>query len=115
VAGSCGYDNEPSGSRKSGEFLDKFNILLASQEGLYSMELVSLLSVMTGLKPGEPHSILGRDTGLSLCHNVRTGSGLSPSLLSSGYRGSLLGGTEQLENKADHMPSSNCESKNACS
>jgi hypothetical protein len=36
VAGSCEHGNEPSGSIKCGEFL-----VLASQEGLRSMELVS--------------------------------------------------------------------------
>jgi hypothetical protein len=38
MAGSCECGNEPSGSIKCGEFLDD---LLASQEGLWSMELVS--------------------------------------------------------------------------
>jgi hypothetical protein len=41
VAGSCEYNNEPLGSIKYGEFLDWLSILLASQKGLYSMELVS--------------------------------------------------------------------------
>jgi hypothetical protein len=39
VAGSCEYGDEPSGSIKYGEFLDKLSIVLASQEGLYSMEI----------------------------------------------------------------------------
>jgi hypothetical protein len=41
VAGSCEHGNEPSGSIKCGEFLDWLSILLASQEGLCFMELVS--------------------------------------------------------------------------
>jgi hypothetical protein len=41
VAGSCEHGNEPSGSIKCGEFLDYLSLLLASQEGLCSMELVS--------------------------------------------------------------------------
>jgi hypothetical protein len=41
VAGSCEHGNEPSGSIKCVEFLDYLNVLLASQEGLCSMELVS--------------------------------------------------------------------------
>jgi hypothetical protein len=41
VAGSCENGNEPSGSIKCGEFLDYLSVLLASQEGLCSMELVS--------------------------------------------------------------------------
>jgi hypothetical protein len=41
VAGSCGHGDELSGSIKCGEFLDQLSILLASQEGLCSMELVS--------------------------------------------------------------------------
>jgi len=41
VAGCCKCGNEPSGSIKSGEFLED---LLASQEGLCSMEL-NLVSV----------------------------------------------------------------------
>jgi hypothetical protein len=41
VAGSCEHGNEPSGSIKCGEILDKLSVLLASQEGLCSMELVS--------------------------------------------------------------------------
>jgi len=39
VAGSCEHCNEPSGSIEGGEFRDKLS-LLASQEGLCSMELV---------------------------------------------------------------------------
>jgi hypothetical protein len=41
VAGSCEHGNEPSGFIKCGEFLDLLSVLLASQQGLYSMELVS--------------------------------------------------------------------------
>jgi hypothetical protein len=41
VTGSCEDGNEPSGSIKCGEFLDYLNVLLASEEGLCSMELVS--------------------------------------------------------------------------
>jgi hypothetical protein len=40
VACSCVSDDEPSGFIKRGEFLESYNIL-ASQEGLCSMELVS--------------------------------------------------------------------------
>jgi hypothetical protein len=43
VAGSCEHGNEPSGSIKCGEFLDYLSVLLASQEGLCSMELVSFI------------------------------------------------------------------------
>jgi hypothetical protein len=45
VAGSFEHGNEPSGSIKCGEFFDWLSVLLASQEGLCSMELVSYLSV----------------------------------------------------------------------
>ena len=42
VAGSCECGNEPSGSVKCGEFLDKLRTcLFVSQEGLRVMELVS--------------------------------------------------------------------------
>jgi hypothetical protein len=41
VAGYCEHGNEPSGSIKCGEFLDWPSVLLASQEGLCFMELVS--------------------------------------------------------------------------
>jgi hypothetical protein len=41
VVGSCEHGNEPSGSIKRGEFLDLLSVLLASFEGLCSMELVS--------------------------------------------------------------------------
>jgi hypothetical protein len=41
VAGSCEHGNEPSGSITCGESLDQLSVLLASQEGLCSMELVS--------------------------------------------------------------------------
>jgi hypothetical protein len=41
VAGPCEHSNELSGSIKGGEFLDWLSDLLASQEGLCSMELVS--------------------------------------------------------------------------
>jgi hypothetical protein len=40
VGGSCEHVNEPSGSIKCGEFLDYLSVLLASSEGLCSMELV---------------------------------------------------------------------------
>ena len=38
VAGACEYGNELSGSIKCGEFLDRLQNRLASQEGLCSME-----------------------------------------------------------------------------
>jgi hypothetical protein len=41
VAGSCEHGNEPSGSIKFGELLDYLSVLLASEEELCSMELVS--------------------------------------------------------------------------
>jgi hypothetical protein len=41
VAGFCEHGNEPSGSIKCGEFLDYLSVLLASYEGLCSMELVN--------------------------------------------------------------------------
>jgi hypothetical protein len=41
VEGSCEHGNELSGSIKCGEFLDQLSVLLASEEGLCSMELVS--------------------------------------------------------------------------
>jgi hypothetical protein len=41
VAGSSEHGNEPSGSIKCGEFRDELSVLLASQGGLCSMELVS--------------------------------------------------------------------------
>jgi hypothetical protein len=41
VADSCEHGNEPSGSIKCREFLDCLSVLLASYEGLCSMELVS--------------------------------------------------------------------------
>jgi hypothetical protein len=41
VADSCEHGNESSGSIKCGEFLDCLSVLLASQEGLCSLELVS--------------------------------------------------------------------------
>jgi hypothetical protein len=40
VAGSCEHGNEPSGSIKFGEFLDYLSVLLASKEGLCSIEFV---------------------------------------------------------------------------
>jgi hypothetical protein len=41
VAVSCEHGNEPLGSIKCREFLDLLSVLLASQEGLCSMQLVS--------------------------------------------------------------------------
>jgi hypothetical protein len=41
VVSSCDHGDEPSGSINCGEFLDLLSVLLASQEGLCSMELVS--------------------------------------------------------------------------
>jgi hypothetical protein len=40
LTGFSEHGNEPSGSIKSGEFLDWLSVQLASQEGLCSMELV---------------------------------------------------------------------------
>jgi hypothetical protein len=47
VASSCEHGDEPSGSIKCGEFLDQLSVLLASQEGLCSMELVSCVLLMS--------------------------------------------------------------------
>jgi hypothetical protein len=41
VAGSCEHGNETSGSIKGREFLGYLSELLASQEGLCSMELIT--------------------------------------------------------------------------
>ena len=41
MAGCCECGNEPSGSVKCGKFLELVEALLASQEGLCSVELVS--------------------------------------------------------------------------
>jgi hypothetical protein len=41
VASSCEHGDTHLGSIKCGEFLDYLSVLLASQEGLCSMELVS--------------------------------------------------------------------------
>jgi hypothetical protein len=43
MAGSCEVDSEPSGSIKGGEFLGYMSAVLTSQEGLCSMEFISLL------------------------------------------------------------------------
>jgi hypothetical protein len=50
VAGPCEHGNEPSGSIKCGEFLDKLSVLLASQEGLCFMELVSIVMLSNYLE-----------------------------------------------------------------
>jgi hypothetical protein len=42
VAGSCEHGDEPSDSIKCGEILDYLSVLLASQEGLCSTELVCM-------------------------------------------------------------------------
>jgi hypothetical protein len=41
VASSCEHGNESSGFIKGGKFFDYLSALLVSQEGLYSMELVT--------------------------------------------------------------------------
>jgi hypothetical protein len=41
VVGCCEHCDEPLGFIKCGEFLDSLSVLLASQAGLCSMELVS--------------------------------------------------------------------------
>jgi hypothetical protein len=41
MAGSCEWGNEPSFLMKCGEFVDLLRTCLASQGGLWSMELVS--------------------------------------------------------------------------
>jgi hypothetical protein len=46
VAGSCEHGNEPSGSIKGGEFFGERSLLLASQEGLNSMELVTFCCIV---------------------------------------------------------------------
>jgi hypothetical protein len=43
VIGSCEHGNEPLGSTKCREFLEKLSVLSASQEGLCSMELGSYI------------------------------------------------------------------------
>jgi hypothetical protein len=40
MAGSCEHGNETLGSLKFGECLYQLSVLLASQKGLFSMELV---------------------------------------------------------------------------
>jgi hypothetical protein len=45
VADSCERGNEPSGSMKGGKVLDYLSMLLALQEGLCSMELVSYIFI----------------------------------------------------------------------
>jgi hypothetical protein len=40
MAGSREHDNEPSGSIKGEEFLAQLSVLLASQEGFCTMEIV---------------------------------------------------------------------------
>jgi hypothetical protein len=42
VLGSCEHGNELSGFMK-GEFLDELSVLLATQEGPYSMELAKVI------------------------------------------------------------------------
>jgi hypothetical protein len=42
VAAPCEHSNEPSGSKKGGEFLDYLSDLIANQEGLSSIHLVGL-------------------------------------------------------------------------
>jgi len=42
MSGTCEHGDELSGSIKCGEFLDSLQNQLASQEGLCSMELVSV-------------------------------------------------------------------------
>jgi hypothetical protein len=49
VAGFCEHGNEPSVSIKCGEFLDWLSVLLASQEGLCSLEVVSFNSMKQNL------------------------------------------------------------------
>jgi hypothetical protein len=43
MAGCCEHGNEPSVSIKCGEIFDWLSVLLASQEGLCSMALVSYI------------------------------------------------------------------------
>jgi hypothetical protein len=43
VVGPCEHGDEPSGSIECGEFLVYLSILVASREGLCSMELVTYL------------------------------------------------------------------------
>jgi hypothetical protein len=50
VVSSFEHGNEPSGSIKGREFLDQLSILLASQEGLCSMELVNSFSIGPGFE-----------------------------------------------------------------
>jgi hypothetical protein len=56
VAGSCEHGNEPSGSIECGEFLDWLSILVASQEGLCSMELGSFECLSCSVKIYLDHS-----------------------------------------------------------
>jgi hypothetical protein len=51
VSGSCEHGDEPSGSIKFKKFLHKLSVLIASQEGLCSMELVTVAQLVKKL-PG---------------------------------------------------------------
>jgi hypothetical protein len=53
MADSCEHGNEPSGSIKVGKCLNYLSILSASQEGLYSMTFVAILSVPVSPGPRE--------------------------------------------------------------
>jgi hypothetical protein len=50
VVSSCEHGDEPSGSIKCEEFPDYLSVLLASQEGLCSMELVSFPRVCPSIR-----------------------------------------------------------------
>jgi hypothetical protein len=69
VAGFCEHSNNPSGSIKGGGFLDYLSaLLLASQEGLCSMQLVFLAHFMPSNKGDMLCELTGSMYGRSDVH-----------------------------------------------
>jgi hypothetical protein len=50
VAGCCEHGNEPSRSIKGRELLDKLNVLLASEDGICSMESMKVISKLPEIR-----------------------------------------------------------------
>jgi hypothetical protein len=86
VVGSCEHGNEPSGSIKCGEFLDYLSVLLASQEGLCSMELVSfaIIKLSTNGKTPQGPTVVGTGSGTPEVPELPSAQGYSWATLSPG-------------------------------
>jgi hypothetical protein len=71
VTGSCEHGNKYLDSIKCGVFLEKLSVLLASQEGLCSMELVSLFYIISTKEMKENTEVQSFELFFILIRNMK--------------------------------------------